>query len=71
MAEELIFMIKEADDGGYIAEGLGYSIYTEADDIVSLRQNIKEAINCHFDDKANIPKIIRLHYVKDEILTNV
>lgn len=64
---ELIFMINEALEGGYEARALGESIYTEADDIESLHRNVRDAVRCHFDE-ASLPKIIRLHFVREEVL---
>ncbi|MBK9109780.1 MAG: 2-oxoisovalerate dehydrogenase [Saprospiraceae bacterium] len=64
--EEIIFIIKESDEGGYVAEALKYSIFTEAENWDTLKDNIKEAVHCHFDVISD--KIIRLHFVKDEIL---
>ncbi len=66
--EELIFIIKESDEGGFEAKALGYSIFTEAEDMVSLKKAIKDAVICHFE-KENMPKIIRLHMVKDELMS--
>ena len=62
-------MVEESPDGGYSAEGLGYSIYTDGETLADLKQNILDAMKCHFDEKAtSIPKIIRLHFVREEIL---
>lgn len=65
---EIILIVEESKDGAYEARALGYSIYTEADDMDSLRKAVKVAVMCHFD-KENTPKIIRLHLVKDELIT--
>lgn len=65
--QEIIFVITESLDGGYEAESLGLSIFTEADDWQSLRENIIEAVSFHFDD--NTKRIVRMHFVKDEVLT--
>ena len=45
----------------------GISIFTEADDWDELRAKIKEAVSCHFDDDTH--RIVRMHFVKDEVLT--
>jgi len=66
--KEIIFVVKESDEGGYEAEALGHRIYTEADEINLLKKNIKEAVECHFE-KDELPKTILLHYVKEEILS--
>ena len=67
MTNEIIFIIEESLEGGYEAKALGTSIFTEADNIEELKSNIKEAVACHFDEK-EMPKIIRLHYIKEEVI---
>ena len=66
--KELIFLVEEAVEGGYTAKALGESIFTDADSLNELRSNIKEAVECHFEED-EVPKLIRLHIVKDELLT--
>jgi hypothetical protein len=62
---EIIFIVEESLEGGYEAKALDYSIFTEADNIEGLKQNVKEAVRCHFEE--NMPKMIRLHFVKEEV----
>ncbi|MBL0293317.1 MAG: 2-oxoisovalerate dehydrogenase [Saprospiraceae bacterium] len=64
---EVIFVINESLDGGFEAEALGLSIFTEGETWTELRENIIEAVACHFDD--NVQRIVRMHFVKDEVLT--
>lgn len=64
---EIIFVVNESVDGGYEAEALGLSIFTEADTWDDLKVNIVDAVTCHFDDE--VKRIIRMHFVKDEVLT--
>jgi hypothetical protein len=64
---EIIFLVEESSEGGYEAKALGYSIYTEAETFEELRDNIKDAVHCHFDD-SDLPKMIRIHLVKEEII---
>jgi len=64
---EIIFLVEEADEGGFNARALGESIFTEADDLDELRANIRDAVACHFDEAAK-PKVIRLHFVSEEVL---
>ena len=66
--KELIFLVEESLDGGYEAKALGESIFTEAENLNDLKESIKDAIKCHFDEK-DMPRIIRLHFVKDEVIT--
>lgn len=66
---EIIFEVSEdLIDGGYVAAAIGHGITTEADTIDDLRAMVREAVQCHFHDAAEKPKIIRLHFVRDEVL---
>ena len=64
---ELIFLIEEAPEGGYTARALGHSIFTEADSMDTLRNQIRDAVKCHFDEGKS-PKVIRLHFVREEVI---
>ncbi len=64
---ELVFVVEEAPEGGYIAKAVGASIVTEADDLDGLRAQVRDAVRCHFDEGA-APKLIRLHHVRDEVI---
>ncbi len=64
---EIIFLVEEAPEGGYTARAVGESIFTEADDIKSLNDMIRDAVKCHFDEES-VPKMIRLHYVREEVI---
>ncbi|MCL5736333.1 MAG: 5'-nucleotidase [Actinobacteria bacterium] len=66
--DEIIFVVEEAPEGGYSARALGAPIFTEADDLELLQNEIRDAVLCHFDDEAERPHIVRLHYVRDELL---
>ncbi|MFZ2452463.1 MAG: 2-oxoisovalerate dehydrogenase [Methylovulum miyakonense] len=64
---EIIFLVEEAPEGGFIAKALGASIFTQADDINELHQSLREAVDCHFEPMDK-PKIIRLHFVREEVI---
>ncbi|GAB1233323.1 2-oxoisovalerate dehydrogenase E1 subunit beta [Ferrigenium sp. UT5] len=64
---EIMFVVEEAPEGGLIARALGESIFTEADDIESLHRQVRDAVQCHFDE-GKAPKIIRLHFTREEVL---
>ncbi len=66
--KEIIFLVDEAPEGGYTARALGESIFTEADDLDELRDLVRDAVRCHFDAE-QAPKLIRLHFVREEVLT--
>lgn len=65
---EIIFLVEEDPSGGYTARALGSSIFTEADTKEELAQNIREAVSCHFEHPEKTPKVIRLHFVRDEVI---
>ena len=69
--QEVIFEIREDEiDGGFVATCLGHSIVTQAESVEELREMIKDAVHCHFGDGAagQMPGLIRLHFVRDEVL---
>lgn len=65
---EIIFLVEESPEGGYEAKALGESIFTEADSLEDLKSMIKDAVSCHFEP-GNMPKVVRMHFVKDETFT--
>lgn len=64
---EILFVVSEAPEGGYVASGIDASIVTEADDLDALRIAIRDAVRCHFDE-GDRPRVIRLHLVRDEVI---
>ena len=65
---EILFLVEEAPEGGFTARAIKESIFTEADTLDGLRAAVREAVECHFDN-GQAPHLIRLHIVRDEILT--
>jgi hypothetical protein len=65
---ELIFEIRDAEEGGYYARALGHAIFTEAETWEELRKNALEAVSLHFEDSTVRPRIVQLHYVRDELI---
>jgi hypothetical protein len=65
--KELIFVVEEAPEGGYTARALGESIFTEADDLGGLQEQVRDAVLCHFEDDER-PKLVRLHFVREEVI---
>jgi hypothetical protein len=64
---EIIFLVDEAPEGGYTARALGQSIFTEADDLGSLEENVRDAVRCHFD-APDIPRVVRLHFTREQVI---
>jgi len=69
--DEIIFLVEDAPEGGYTARALGTSIFVEAESLDELRTAVREATQCHFDERPepkSTPKMIRLHFVRDEVI---
>ena len=67
MAREVLFLVEEAPEGGYVARALGHSIFTEADTWDELRAAVRDAVRCHFEPDEQ-PELIRLHAVREEVV---
>ena len=68
MADELLFEVTQEEDGTYSACAIGESIFTQGDSWEELRAMTLDAVKCHFDEGA-APKNIRLHLLREEILS--
>ncbi|GAB4546649.1 2-oxoisovalerate dehydrogenase E1 subunit beta [Waterburya agarophytonicola K14] len=66
---EIVFLVEDDPEVGYTARALGESIFTQAEDIESLKEMIRDAVDCHFEAEEK-PKIIRLHIVRDEVIAS-
>ena len=64
---ELVFAVSQEADGGFTAEALGESIFTQANSWEELRANVREAVQAFYFDSA-APASIRLHLIRDEVL---
>ncbi len=67
---EVIFEVTDAAEGGYDARALGYGIFTQGEDWDDLKSMVRDAVLCHFDG-AEVPRVVRLHLVRDEVLAAV
>ena len=62
---EIIFLVEESLEGGWEAKAPGHSIYTEAETLEELKEAVRNAVRCHFEEE-NPPRMIRLHVARDE-----
>jgi predicted RNase H-like HicB family nuclease len=66
---EILFDVREDEaDGGFVASALGYGIHTQGETLEELRAMVRDAVDCYFDETTQRPAIIRLHFVRDEVL---
>ena len=68
MTEIILEVTEDEADGGYSASALGHGIHTQGNSLEEIRSNVKDAVDCYFDDSMPRPKLIRLHFVRDEVL---
>jgi predicted RNase H-like HicB family nuclease len=66
---ELIFEIRHEEEGGLSARALDFSIFTEGESWEELRANLLEAVSLHFEDAAECPRLVQMHYVRDELIS--
>jgi hypothetical protein len=55
---EVIFEVRDAEEGGYYARALGHAIFTEAETWDQLRANVLEAMSLHFENSAEPPRLV-------------
>jgi predicted RNase H-like HicB family nuclease len=66
---ELIFEIRDGEEGGFCAHALGHAIFTEGETWEELRANVLEAVELHFENGPARPRLVQMHYVKDELIS--
>jgi hypothetical protein len=67
--EEIIFLVEPDPDGGFDAQALGHSIFIEGGTEEELKLNVLDAVKCHFEEKEDLPKIVRLHFDRDKVFS--
>jgi len=68
MNNEIIFYVRESEEGGYEAHALGESIHTQGETMDELKKMVRDAVECHFE-KGKAPQVIRLHFVHEEVIS--
>lgn len=64
----IVFLVRESAEGGYEAQAVGWSIFTEAETLEELKERVRDAVLCHFEDAASRPKFAYLHIIRDEVV---
>lgn len=65
---EIIFAVEDSAEGGFEAYALGHAIVTQADSMDDLKEMVRDAVRCHFEED-EMPTVIRLHFVRDEVIS--
>ena len=67
---ELVFEVIQEEDGGFCAVSVGENIATQGDSWEEMRTNVQEAVRgYYFDQPEKFPLRLRLHLVRDEVLS--
>ena len=64
---EITFLIEESLDGGFEAKAIGHSIFTQGETFQEVKDAIREAVHCHFDE-SEMPRTIRLLRLKEGVV---
>ena len=59
--KEIVFEVTQEADGGFTAEAIGESIFTQANSWDELRANVREVVQAFYFDSA-LPASIRLRH---------
>lgn len=57
---EIIFAVQESPEGGFEARALGDPIFTQGDTFDELKEMVRDAVSCHFEEALRL-HVIRLH----------
>ena len=63
--KEIVFLVEESQESGYIAKAVNHSIYTQGENLDELKLMIGDAVRCHFDE-TEMPDLIHLHVKHEE-----
>lgn len=66
--KEIVFLVEESQENGYVAKAVNHSIYTQGNNLDELKLMIGDAVRCHFDED-EMPKLIHLHVTHEETYT--
>lgn len=65
--EELVFEVRKSLSGGYESRALGHSVFTHGNDWDELKNMVRDAVLCHFEE-GDAPQVIELHFVHEEVI---
>ena len=67
MGEKIEFLVKKSKDGGYEANAVCHCICTQADCLDELKEAVRDAVCCHFDED-DLPERITLKFGEGEVI---
>ncbi len=66
--KEIVFEVLEDPTGGFTASAIGLGIHTQGDDVEDLKTQLREAVDCYFDESEERPSVVRLQFVREELM---
>lgn len=68
LMKEIVFEILEDPEGGFTASAIGCGIHTQGENVEDLKAQLREAVDCYFDESQERPSVVRLHFVREELM---
>ena len=70
ITSELIFLVEEDPESGYLARAIGESIFTQAETLEELRQVVRDAVDCYCEACDRLRSIVRISIkVQNQIMS--
>ncbi len=66
--KEIVFEVLEDSTGGFTASAIGLGIHTQGEDVEDLKAQLREAVDCYFDESEERPSVVRLQFVREELM---
>ncbi len=63
--KEIVFLVEESQDGGYVAHAANHSIVTQGGTLDELKTMISDAVRCHFEEPDR-PALVHIHVTHEE-----
>ena len=55
---EVIFAVEESPERGFEARALGHAIFTQGETMEELRQMVRDAVHCHFEENVTVSVVL-------------
>jgi predicted RNase H-like HicB family nuclease len=66
--KEIVFEVLEDPAGGFTASAVGLGIHTQGEDLDDLKAQLRDAVDCYFDESEERPSLVRLQFVREELM---
>jgi len=66
--KEIVFEVLADPAGGFTASAVGLGIHTQGDNVDDLKAQLRDAVDCYFDESEERPSAVRLQFVREELM---